>query len=122
MIEHVLNMQCFKLGNAQTPYFVFAFADYVLQSKLPRGYKLKFSKFAGELEESTMEHVAHFQIEFGDLSIDEILKIKNFPCSLTKNAFTWFTTLPPKSIYTWIQLKRVFQKYFFRGETKGIME
>ena len=78
----------------------------------------KFSKFVGELEESTVEHVSHFQIECGDLAIDEFLKMKYFPNSLTKNVFTWFTTLPPNSIYTWAQLKRVFHEHFFRVEIK----
>ena len=65
------------------------FINYVLQFELCRDYKVpKFSKFAGELEESIVEHVAHFQIECGDLTIDEFHKIKYFPSSLTKNAFT----------------------------------
>ena len=89
----------------------------------------KFLKFAGELEKSTVEHVSHFQIECGDLVIDEFLKNKCFPSSLTKNAFTWFTMLLPNSIYTWVQLERVFHEHFFRvkamvsaidlGTTKG---
>jgi len=66
-----------------------------------------------ELGESTVEHVARYQIKCGDLAIDEFLKIKNFPSSLTKSVFTWFTTLPPNSIYTWAQLERVFHENFF---------
>ena len=81
--------------------FVFAFPDNILQSELPRGYKgPKYLKFGHELQESTIEHVAHFQIECGDLAIDEFFKIKYFPSSLTKNTFIWFTTSPPNSIYT----------------------
>ena len=71
-----------------------------------------------ELEESTIEHVVYFQIEYDDFAIDEFLKMKYFPSSLTKNAFTWFITLPPNSIYTWAQLESVFHKHFLRGETK----
>ena len=64
-----------------------------------RGYKIpKFSKFAGELGDSTLEHVARYKIECGDLAIDEFLKMKYFPSSLTKSAFTWFTTLSLNSI------------------------
>jgi len=96
-----LNRHGFETENAQPPYFVSTFHDYVLQSELPRGYKvLKFSKFTGELKESTIRHVAYFQIEYGYLPIDEFLKMKYFPSSLTRKAFTWFTTLPPNSIYT----------------------
>ena len=83
MIEHSLNRHGFKIGNVQPPYFVSAFPYYILQLELPRGYEVpKFLKFVGELEESTVEHVAHFQIECGDLAIDEFLKMKSFPSSL----------------------------------------
>ena len=78
----------------------------------------KFSKFVGELKESIVEHVARFQIECGDLTIDEFLKMKYFLSSLTKNVFTWFTILPPNLIYTWAQLERMFHEHFFRGEAK----
>ncbi|XP_058774418.1 uncharacterized protein LOC131648700 [Vicia villosa] len=47
--------------------------------------------------------------EAGDLANNEDLRMKYFPSSLTKNAFTWFTTLPPNSIDTWSQLERVCQ-------------
>ena len=90
------NRHGFKVGNAQPLYFVFVLPYYILQFELPRGYKVpKFSKFARELEEYTIIHVACFKIECGDLAIDEFLKIKYFPSSLTKYTFTWFTTLPP---------------------------
>ena len=46
------------------------------------------------------------------------MKMKYFPSSLTKNVFTWFTTLPPNLIYTWAQFGRVSHEHFFRGETK----
>ena len=43
MIEQALNRHGFKIGYAHQPYFVSSFLDYVLQSKLPRDYKiLKF--------------------------------------------------------------------------------
>lgn len=44
--------------------------------------------------------------------------MKYFPSSLTKNAFTWFTTLPPNSIQTWAQLERNIHDQFYRGDTK----
>jgi len=119
MIEEVLNKHGFKVGNAQPPYFVFVFPDYILQSELPRCYKVpKFLTFAVELQESIVKYVAYFQTKCGDLTIDEFLKMKIFPSSLMKNDFTWFTTLPPNSMYAWAQLKRVFHEHFFSGETK----
>lgn len=43
--------------------------------------------------------------------------MKDYPNSLTKSVFTWFT-LPPNSIHTWVQLEKNFYEKFFRGETK----
>ncbi|XP_058721721.1 uncharacterized protein LOC131593290 [Vicia villosa] len=42
--------------------------------------------------------------EAGDLANNEDIRMKYFPSSLTKNAFTWFTTLPPSSKDTWFRL------------------
>ncbi|XP_027343100.1 uncharacterized protein LOC113855668 [Abrus precatorius] len=96
-------------------------ADEILeQAELPRGWKVpKFTKFAGDSGESTVEHIARYSIECGDLARNEDLKLKYFPSSLTKGAFTWFTTLPPNSIHNWNQLERRFHEQFFRGEAKA---
>lgn len=119
IMEKVLNRHGFNVGYANQLYFVSAFPNIVLQIELPRGWKVpKFSKFVGEVSELTVEHIARYQIECGDLANNEYLKMKYFPSSLTKNAFTRFTTLPPNSIHSSIQLQRVFHEQFFRGETK----
>jgi hypothetical protein len=44
--------------------------------------------------------------------------MKYFPSSLTKNAFTWFTTLPPHSIFNWNQLEKAFHEQFYMGQSK----
>ena len=62
--------------------------------------------------------MARYLIEAGDISNNENLRIKYFPSSLTKNAFTWFTTLPPNSIHHWTQLERLFHEQFYMGQTK----
>ena len=41
-----------------------------------------------------------------------------FPSSLTKNAFTWLSSLRPNSIHLWLQLKKSFHEQFFRGQIK----
>ncbi|XP_050890075.1 uncharacterized protein LOC127095425 [Lathyrus oleraceus] len=56
--------------------------------------------------------------EAGDLANSENLRMKYFPSSLTKNAFMWFTTLPPNSIDTWPHLERLFHEQFYMGQTK----
>ena len=69
--------------------------DYILKSELPRGCKVpKFTKFTGDTSESTVEHIARYLTVAVDLANNENFWIKYFPSSLTKNAFTWFTTLP----------------------------
>ncbi|XP_058724676.1 uncharacterized protein LOC131596119, partial [Vicia villosa] len=101
------------------PNFVSPLSEYVRQTELPRGWKIpKFTKFAGETGESTVEHIARFQTEAGELANNENLKMKYFPSSLTKNAFTWFTTLPPQSLFSWNHLERLFHEQFYMGQSK----
>ncbi|XP_057444650.1 uncharacterized protein LOC130736894 [Lotus japonicus] len=89
VVEQLLNQHGFIVGFANRPHFVSAFTEEVLDAELPRGWKVpKFTKFSGDSGESTVEHVARYQIEAGDLAINENLKMKYFPSSLTKNAFT----------------------------------
>jgi hypothetical protein len=57
-------------------------------------------------------------MEAGDLAIDVNLRLKYFPNSLTKDAFTWFTTLTPHSIQNWTKLERIFHEQFYMGQSK----
>ncbi|XP_050889681.1 uncharacterized protein LOC127094969 [Lathyrus oleraceus] len=103
----------------QRPTYSSPLLDFVLQIEFPKGWKVpKFTKFAGDTEESTVEHVARYQIEVGDIVNNEDLKLKYFPSSLTKNAFTWFTMLPPQSVQAWTQLERLFHEQFYIGQSK----
>jgi len=100
------------------PNFVSPLSELVLQSEFPRGYKIpKFTKFAGDTSESTVEHIARYLTEAGDLANDENLRLKFFPNSLTKYTFTWFTTLAPHLIQHWIELERLFHEKFYRGQS-----
>ncbi|XP_050898411.1 uncharacterized protein LOC127105285 [Lathyrus oleraceus] len=59
----------------QRPTYSSPFPDSVLQTELPRGWKVpKFTKFAGDTEESTVGHVARYQTEVGDIANNEGLK------------------------------------------------
>jgi hypothetical protein len=101
------------------PNFVSPLSKLVLHSKLPSGYKIpKFTKFACDTSESTVENITRYLTETGDLANDENLRLKYFPNSLTKNAFTWFTTLTPHSIQNWTQLERLFHEQFYMGQYK----
>jgi len=48
--------------------------------------------------------------------------MKYFPSSLTKNAFAWFTTLPPHSMFTWSQLEKAFHEQFYMVQSKIILK
>src|SRR4051812_17628427 len=118
MIERVMANNGLSTG-LRRPNYTSPISDYILQTELPRGTKVpKFTKFSGETNESTVEHIARYLTEAGDLAGNEDLRIKYFPSSLTKNAFIWFTTLPPNSIDAWAYLERLFHEQFYMGQTK----
>jgi hypothetical protein len=69
--------------------FVSPLSEYVLQTELPRGYKIpKFTTFAGDTNESTVKHITHYLMEARDIANNENVRLKFFRNSLTKNAFT----------------------------------
>ena len=72
----------------------------------PRGY-IDFSLFFGEDEQSTMEHVAKFTVQCGELAnYDPYFKQKLFPNSLKGYAFTWKAILFRNSIMGWQEMGR----------------
>jgi hypothetical protein len=78
---------------------------------LPNWYKVPdFTKFSGQDDTSTMEHVNRFIIQCGEAASSRL-----FSSSLSGSAFTWFISLPPNSIITWDDLEKQFHKYFFAG-------
>ncbi|XP_050918463.1 uncharacterized protein LOC127135881 [Lathyrus oleraceus] len=118
MIERIMAQNGLNTG-LRRPNYTFPLSEYVLQTELPRGCKIpKFTKFSGDTSESTIEHIVRYMTEAGDLANSENLRMKYFPNSLTRNAFTWFTTLPPNSIDTWPHLERLFHEQFYMGQTK----
>jgi hypothetical protein len=117
-LEAVLAQNGLNVG-FNMPNFMSFLSEYVLQAEFPRGWKIpKFAKFVRDTSESIVEQIARYLIEAGDLANNENLWMKYFPNSLTKNAFTWFTTLPSHSIFNWNQLERVFHEQFYMGQSK----
>jgi hypothetical protein len=57
-------------------------------------------------------------MEACDIANNENLRMNYFPSSLTKNVFTWLTTLPPRSSFTWSQLEKAFHEQFYMGQSK----
>ncbi|XP_050908540.1 uncharacterized protein LOC127122206 [Lathyrus oleraceus] len=118
MVERIMVRNGVHFG-LQRQNYTSPLSEYILQTETPLRTKIhKFTKFYGDTTESTIEHVARYLIEAGDISKNQNLKMKYFPSSLTKNSFTWFTILPQNSIHTWNQLERMFHEQFYMGQTK----
>ena len=83
---------------------------------LPNRYKvLDFTKFSGQDDTSTMEHINRFIIQCGEAASRDELRVWLFSSSLSGSAFKWFISLPPNSIITWADLEKQFHQYFFGG-------
>jgi hypothetical protein len=47
------------------------------------------------------EHIGSFLAQFEELADKEAFHVRLFSLSVTRNAFAWYTTLSPNSIYSW---------------------
>lgn len=93
MVENIVAHNRLNIG-IHKPNFVSSLSEYVLQNELPKGWKVpKFTKFAGDTSELTLEHIAWYLTEAGDMANNENLKMKYFLNYLTKHTFRWFTRL-----------------------------
>ncbi|XP_050895609.1 uncharacterized protein LOC127102255 [Lathyrus oleraceus] len=118
IVERIMVRNGVNFG-LRRPNYTSPLAEYVLQTDAFLRTKIpKFTKFVGDTTESTIEHVARYLIEAGDMSNNENLQMNFFPSSLTKNAFTWFIIFPQNSIHSWNQLERMFHEQFYMGQTK----
>jgi hypothetical protein len=57
----------------------------------------EYTKFCGQDDTSTVEHIARYLMQLGEASADEAFRVRYFPLSLTGPTFTWFSSLPPHS-------------------------
>ena len=119
MVKHTLNKHGFNVGKVDQFVSSSPFPDEVQMLNLSTEYKIpKFTKFAGDSGESTYEHVARYLLKCGEIANSELLRMKYFPCSLTREAFSWFTTLAPKSVHSWSQLESLFHEKFYKGKVR----
>jgi hypothetical protein len=63
----------------------------------------EFVKFNGDDSKTTWEHVSQYLAQLGEASAIEEIKVRLFSLSLTRNAFSWFVSLPVNFIRTWEQ-------------------
>jgi hypothetical protein len=87
----------------QGPAYTPPFPEWYYRVILPPRVKppTEFTKFSGQDDTSTVEHIARYLMQLGEASADEAFRVRYFPLSLTGSAFQWFTSLPPKSVGTW---------------------
>jgi len=86
------------------------------QLPLPHKYKLPdFTKFYGQGEVSTVEHINRFIVQCGEAAQQDALKVRLFSMSSSRSGFTWFTTLPANSIIYWAYLEKQFHQFFYYG-------
>ena len=76
------------------------FLPEFLGKPYPKRYEpLKFHPFDGK-NRSVVEHVSKFIHTMGPYAGDKKLCLKDFAKSLVDKAYTWYTTLRPRSIKT----------------------
>ena len=89
------------------------------QIPLPHKYKVPdFTKFSGQGEVSTIEHINRFLLQLEEAANQDALRVRWFSLSLSGSAFAWFTTLLANSTLYWADLERQFHQFFFSGITE----
>jgi hypothetical protein len=99
----VLQNQFVLKPKMQGPAYTPPFPEWYHRVILPPRVKppTEFTKFSGQDDTSTVEHIARYLMQLGEASADEAFRVRYFPLSLTGPTFTWFTSLPPQLDNTW---------------------
>jgi hypothetical protein len=103
-------------GHVYTP----PYPEWYHRVALPNRVKVptEFTKFSGQDDTSTVEHIARYLMQLGKASADEAFRIRYFPLSLTGPSFTWFTSLPAHSICSWKDLEKKFHAHYYTGSNE----
>jgi hypothetical protein len=104
----------------QGPAYTPPFPEWYYRVILPPRVKppMEFTKFSGQDDTSTVEHIARYLMQLGEASADEAFRVRYFPLSLMGSTFQWFTSLPPQSVGTWRELEQKFHAHYFSGSTE----
>jgi hypothetical protein len=96
------------------------FPEWYHRVALPNRVKVptEFTKFSGQDDTSTVEHITRYLMQLGEASADEAFRIRYFPLFLTGPAFTWFTSLPAHSICSWKDLEQKFHAHYYTGSNE----
>ena len=65
-----------------------------------------------------MKHISLYLVQLEDAYVEEAHKVWFFPLSLSRPAFSWFSSLEPNSIAGWADLENKFHAYFYSGSRK----
>jgi hypothetical protein len=92
VLQNQLGLKPKNQGHVYTP----PFPEWYNRVAFPHRVKapVDFTKFSGQDDTSTVEHIARYLMQLGEASADEAFRIRYFPLSLTGLTFTWFTFLP----------------------------
>ena len=107
MIERMFGPQMQQINH---PVYRKPYPDYIDRDyPFPWGYKVpKFTLFSGDDKMFTLEHVARFTYQCGEVSENDFMKLKFFLSSLTGTAFNWYLNLSSNSIFTWWDMQNAF--------------
>jgi hypothetical protein len=111
VLQNQFSLKPKNQGHVYTP----PFPEWYNRVALPHRVKAPadFTKFSGQDDTSTVEHIARYLMQLGEASTDEAFRIRYFPLSLTGPAFTWFTSLPAHLICSWRDLEQKFHAHSF---------
>jgi hypothetical protein len=119
-LDNIMNMieQTYdpNLQRAARPTFRRPYLDRIEREfERPRNYKVPdFCIFFGDDEKTAYEHISRFTIQCKELSNNGNGKLIMFPNSLTRQAFMWYSSLPPHSIETWNDMEENILNHFAR--------
>ena len=106
-IAEVIRDQFGLRPKQQTLMYKMSYPSAYDQIPLPHKYKLPdFTKFSGQGEVFTVEHVNRFIMQCGEATHNDALKVRLFSMSMSGSVFTWFTTLPADFILYWADLEK----------------
>jgi hypothetical protein len=116
----VLQNQFGLKPKSQGHVYTSPFPEWYHRVALPNRVKVptEFTKFSGQDDTSTVEHIARYVMQLGEASADEAFRIRYFPLSLTGPVVTWFTSLPAHSICSWKNLEQKFHSHYYIGSNE----
>ncbi|CAL2238789.1 unnamed protein product [Prunus armeniaca] len=100
----------------ERPTYRKPYPAYIDQIPLSSGFKVpNFTLFNGEdSHASSVEHIGRFSVQCIAIENNMLLKLRLSGNSLSGQAFTWYTSLPPNYVQTSEHMDNVFHDYYFR--------